>query len=106
MYSENHWDIKHVGRGSRVRGKGGVAVQSFSVVELAEGFRLSISVASGEAIRILLSLLLAVPWLRRLAAGLPPRRPGFDPGPVRVGFVVDKVVLGQVLPPSTSVFPC
>jgi hypothetical protein len=22
----------------------------------------------------------AVPWLRRLAAGLPPRSPGFDPG--------------------------
>jgi hypothetical protein len=23
-----------------------------------------------------------------------------------VGFVVDKVALGQVLPPSTAVFPC
>jgi hypothetical protein len=40
----------------------------------------------------------AVPWLRRLAAGLPPRRPGFDPGSVHVGFVVDKVALGQVFP--------
>jgi hypothetical protein len=40
----------------------------------------------------------AVPWLRRLAAGLPPGRPGFDPGPVHVGFVVDKVALGQVFP--------
>jgi hypothetical protein len=40
----------------------------------------------------------AVPWLRRLAAGLPPRKPGFDPGPVHVGFVVDKVSLGQVFP--------
>jgi hypothetical protein len=38
----------------------------------------------------------AVPWLRRLAAGLPPRRPGFDPGSVHVGFVVDKVARGQV----------
>jgi hypothetical protein len=38
----------------------------------------------------------AVPWLRRLAPGLPPRRPGFDPGSVHVGFVVDKVALGQV----------
>jgi hypothetical protein len=37
-----------------------------------------------------------VPWLRRLAAGLPPRRPGFDPGSVNVEFVVDKVALGQV----------
>ena len=35
---------------------------------------------------------LAVPWLRRLVAGLPPRRPGFDPRPVHVGFVVDKVL--------------
>jgi hypothetical protein len=40
----------------------------------------------------------AVPWLRRLAAGLPPRRSMFDPGSVRVGFVVDKVALGQVFP--------
>jgi hypothetical protein len=39
-----------------------------------------------------------VPWLRRLAAGLPPRRPGFDPGSVHVGFVVEKVALGQVFP--------
>jgi hypothetical protein len=38
----------------------------------------------------------AVPWLRLLAAGLPPRRPGFDPGSVHVGFVMDKVTLGQV----------
>jgi hypothetical protein len=38
----------------------------------------------------------AVPWLRRLAADLPTRRPRFDPGSVHVGFVVDKVALGQV----------
>jgi hypothetical protein len=49
---------------------------------------------------------MAVPWLRRSAADLPPRRPGFDPGSVHVGFVVDKVALGQVFPPSSSVFPC
>jgi hypothetical protein len=41
---------------------------------------------------------LAVPWLRRLVAGLSPWRPGFDPGSVHVGFVVDKVALGQVFP--------
>jgi hypothetical protein len=35
-------------------------------------------------------------WLRRLAAGLPPRRPGFDPELVHVEFVVDEVALGQV----------
>jgi hypothetical protein len=40
----------------------------------------------------------AVPWLRRLVAGLSPRRPGFNPGSVNVGFVVDKVALGQVFP--------
>jgi hypothetical protein len=40
----------------------------------------------------------AVPWLRRLVVGLPPRRPGFHPGSVHVGFVVDKVALGQVFP--------
>jgi hypothetical protein len=38
-----------------------------------------------------------VPWLRRLVA-LPPRKPGFDPGSVHVGFVMGKVVLGQVFP--------
>jgi hypothetical protein len=40
---------------------------------------------------------MTVPWLRRLVAGLSPQRPGFDPGSVRVGFVVDKVALEQVL---------
>jgi hypothetical protein len=40
----------------------------------------------------------AVPWLRQLVAGIPPRRPGFDPGSVHVGFVVDKVAVGQVFP--------
>jgi hypothetical protein len=48
----------------------------------------------------------AVPWLRPLVAGLPQRRTGFDPGSVHVGFVVDKVAMGQVFPPNTSVFPC
>jgi hypothetical protein len=33
----------------------------------------------------------------RLVAGLSPRRPGFAPGPIYVGFVVDRVALGQVL---------
>jgi hypothetical protein len=39
---------------------------------------------------------LAVPWLRSLVVGLSPRRPGFTPGSIHVGFVVDKVALGQV----------
>jgi hypothetical protein len=32
----------------------------------------------------------AVQWLMRLVAGRSPRRPGFDPGSLDVGFVVDK----------------
>jgi hypothetical protein len=39
-----------------------------------------------------------VPLLRLLAAGRPVRRPEFDPGSVQVGFMVDKVALGQVFP--------
>jgi hypothetical protein len=38
----------------------------------------------------------AVSWLRRLVAGLSPRKPVFDPGSIHVGFVVEKVALGQV----------
>jgi hypothetical protein len=41
---------------------------------------------------------LSVPWLRQLVTGLSPRRHGFDPGSVHMGFVVDKVTLGQVFP--------
>jgi hypothetical protein len=48
----------------------------------------------------------AVPRLRPLVAGLSSQRPGFDPHSVYVGFVVDKVTLRQVFPPSTSVFTC
>jgi hypothetical protein len=47
-----------------------------------------------------------VPWLRLLVTGLPPRRPGFDPGSVHVGFVVDKVALGRVFSPEYFGFPC
>ena len=39
-----------------------------------------------------------MPWLKQSAAGLSSRRPRFDPGSVYVGFVVDKVALGQVFP--------
>jgi hypothetical protein len=39
---------------------------------------------------------MAVTYLRRLYAGFPPRRPGVEPRPGHVGFVVDKVALGQV----------
>jgi hypothetical protein len=47
----------------------------------------------------------AVPYLRWLVAGSPPRRPGFEPGSAHVGFGVDKVALGQVFPEYLG-FPC
>jgi hypothetical protein len=43
--------------------------------------------------------------LKRLVAGFPPRRPGIEPGSVHVGFVVDKVALGQVFSKYFG-FPC
>jgi hypothetical protein len=46
---------------------------------------------------IFMTMCKAVPWRRRLVAGLPPRRPGIDPESVHVGFVVNHVALGQVL---------
>jgi hypothetical protein len=48
----------------------------------------------------------AVPWLRRLAADLLPRRPGFAPGPVYVEFMMDKVALGQVFCEFLWFFSC
>jgi len=41
--------------------------------------------------------LLICAFLRRLAASLSPRRSGFDPRPVHVRYVMEEVVLGQVL---------
>jgi hypothetical protein len=38
----------------------------------------------------------AVQWLRRLVAGLSPRRHVFDPRPARARFMLEKVALGQV----------
>jgi hypothetical protein len=38
----------------------------------------------------------AVSLLRQLVAGFPPRRPWFEPWSGHMGFVVDKVALGQV----------
>ena len=46
-----------------------------------------------------------MPWVRRLIAGLSPRRLGFDPGSVHVGFVVDEVALGQVFPRVLRFYP-
>jgi hypothetical protein len=38
-----------------------------------------------------------VSWFRLLVAGFSPRRPGFDPRPIRMSFVVEKITLRQVL---------
>jgi hypothetical protein len=45
-------------------------------------------------------------WLRQIVAGLSPRRPGFAPGLVHVGFVVAKVALGQGFVRFLRPFPC
>jgi hypothetical protein len=45
-------------------------------------------------------------WLRRLAADLSPRRPGFATCSLDVGFVVEKVTLGQVFSLSYLVSRC
>jgi hypothetical protein len=37
-----------------------------------------------------------VPYLRPLVAGFPPRRLGFEPRSLHVGFVMEKVTLEQV----------
>jgi hypothetical protein len=46
-----------------------------------------------------------MPYYRRLNAGFSTRRFGFSPGPLQVGFIVNEVVLEQVLLRVSSVFP-
>jgi hypothetical protein len=41
-----------------------------------------------------------MPWLRRLVAGFSPRKPGSNSRPVCMGFVMEKVTLGEVFPPK------
>jgi hypothetical protein len=48
---------------------------------------------------------MAAPQLRRLVAGFPPWRPGFEHGYGHVGFVVDKVAMAQVFSVYFG-FPC
>jgi hypothetical protein len=47
----------------------------------------------------------AATWLKRLAAGFAPQRPGFAPESCQVGFVVDKVALEYVVSQYFG-FPC
>jgi hypothetical protein len=51
-----------------------------------------------DSIYLYQSVSQAVSWLTWLVAGLSLGRPGFDPRSVHVGFVEDKVALGQVFP--------
>jgi hypothetical protein len=51
------------------------------------------------------NLLEAVPWFRSLVASLSPRRTGFAPGSIHVGFVVDKGALAQVFLRVLQFFP-
>jgi hypothetical protein len=44
-------------------------------------------------VKVLNVIVQAAPKLRRLVAGFPPRRPGFELGSGHVGIVVDKVTL-------------
>jgi hypothetical protein len=56
----------------------------------------------------LISRCKTVPWLRRLVGGLSPGWSRFDPSPVHVRFVVDKVALAflcQYHPPNTPFTP-
>jgi hypothetical protein len=47
----------------------------------------------------------AVPWLRLIVAGLSQQCFVFDPRPVRVSFVVEKVALGKVLVHVFALYP-
>jgi hypothetical protein len=69
------------------------------ILQMLSKFSLQFYVAVSLSFRyICRGLSWAMPWLRRLVAGLSPWRPGFDLGSVHVGFVVDKVALGHVFP--------
>jgi hypothetical protein len=48
---------------------------------------------------------MAAPQLKQLVAGFPQRRPGFKPGSGQVGFVMDKMELGQFFSEYFG-FPC
>jgi hypothetical protein len=54
------------------------------------------TLALSSSVSIKIHDLMAMSYLRRLVAGLPQRRLGFEPTSGHVGFMVDKVALGQV----------
>jgi hypothetical protein len=61
--------------------------------------------ADTQSKSLYLDPLKAAPYLKRLVAGFPPRRPGLKPGSSHVGSVVGKVALGQVFSEYFG-FPC
>jgi hypothetical protein len=56
-----------------------------------------LSISSDDVAESKVTGVSVVPYFRRLFAGLSPQRSGFAPESVHVGFVVDKVALGQVI---------
>jgi hypothetical protein len=55
------------------------------------------SITSTQNKFYILCIILGRAIAQAVSSWLPRRRPGFDPGSGQVGFVVDKVVLEQVL---------
>jgi hypothetical protein len=49
---------------------------------------------------------MAVPSLKWLVTDLSPQRPGSNPRPVYMGFMVDRLALGQVFLLSILIFAC
>jgi hypothetical protein len=65
-------------------------------VTLLDCIILTCFVTSSDCEAVQYDLVVAVPELRRLVPGFPPQQPGFSPSSRHVGFVVDKMALGQV----------
>jgi len=54
---------------------------------------------------VVLTLVLALPWLRQSVAGFSQRGPEFNPTAVHVGYVLDKVAVGRVFLPGFQISP-
>jgi len=56
--------------------------------------------------RVRETIIRAATWLRWLGASVSPQRLMFDPRSIHVGFVVNKVAVGQVFSLSESIHQC